>query len=76
MDVKTVLSEIGSWPLEERLRLVEEVWDGLCKQSLSMDADEELTRLLDRRLESLEQSPDAVIAWETVEARAVERFRQ
>ncbi len=76
MDVKTVLSEIGSWPLEERLRLVEEVWDGLCNQSLSRDADDELKCLLDLRLESLERNSDAVIPWETVEARAAERFRQ
>jgi putative addiction module component (TIGR02574 family) len=76
MDLKSVLSEVGAWPIEERLRLVEEVWDGLCEQGLSTDADDEVKHLLDRRLESLEQNPDAVIPWETVEDRAVKRFRQ
>jgi len=30
MDLKTVLDEVGAWPAEQRLRLVEEVWGGLC----------------------------------------------
>jgi putative addiction module component (TIGR02574 family) len=76
MDFKSVLNEVGAWPAEERLRLVEQVWDGLCKQGQAGEADEGLKRLLDRRIESLEQNPDAVVPWETVEARAVERFRR
>lgn len=76
MDLKTVLTEVRAWPIEERLRLVEEVWDGLCKESRSTDAGDELKLLLDRRLESLEQKPDAVIPWEAVEERAHNRFRR
>ena len=29
MDLKSVLDAVQSWPAEERLRLIEEVWDGL-----------------------------------------------
>jgi putative addiction module component (TIGR02574 family) len=76
MDLKTVLDEVGAWPAEQRLRLVEEVWGGLCAASDVAEVDGELRSLLDHRIESLDQNPDAVIAWEAVEARALARFRQ
>ena len=76
MDLKTILDEVGAWPAEQRLRLVEEVWGGLCAASNAAEVHGELKTLLDHRIESLDQNPDAVIPWETVEARALARFRQ
>ena len=29
MDLRTVLTAVESWPVEDRLRLIEAVWDGL-----------------------------------------------
>ena len=61
----------SAWPAEQRLRLVEEVWGGLWVADNVAGVHDELTTLLDHRIESLDQNPDAVIAWETVEARAL-----
>jgi putative addiction module component (TIGR02574 family) len=75
MDLQTVLTEVDSWPVEDRLRLLEEVWDRLIDQGYEPDVTEELKAELDRRLDALDKNPDAVVPWEVVEARALERFR-
>jgi putative addiction module component (TIGR02574 family) len=76
MDFESVLTAVRSWPTEERLRLIEEVWDELSEEDHPTELTEDLKALLDRRLEALEKNPDAVVPWEVVEARALERFRK
>jgi len=75
MDFNAVLSEVQSWPPEQRLRLIEEVWDGLAEEGQEPELTDDLKDLLDRRLEALDKNPEAVVPWEVVEARALERFR-
>jgi putative addiction module component (TIGR02574 family) len=76
MDFETVLIAVRSWPTEERLRLIGEVWDDLSAEDEASESTEELKELLDRRIEALERNPEAVVRWEVVEARALERFRK
>jgi putative addiction module component (TIGR02574 family) len=76
LDLKTVLAEVRSWPAEDRLRLVEEIWDDLSEVGREDELGEDLKSLLDRRLEALDRNPDAVVPWEVVEARALERFQK
>ncbi len=76
MDLKAVLTEVQSWPAEDRLRLIEEVWDGLYAEGHEPDPTDDLKALLDRRLEALGRNPEAVVPWEVVEARTLERFRK
>ncbi len=49
MDLKTVLNELEACPAEQRLRLVEEVLDGLCLANDALIHDE-LKILLDQRI--------------------------
>jgi putative addiction module component (TIGR02574 family) len=76
MDFETVLAVVRSWPTDERLRLIEEVWDDLSEEDHPSELTEDLEGVLDRRLEALEKNPDAVVPWEVVEERALERFRK
>jgi hypothetical protein len=55
MDLKAVLDEVGAWAAEQRLRLVEELWGGLCAASDMAEVHDELKTLLDHRIESLDQ---------------------
>ena len=32
MDLETVLTGVDTWPIEDRIRLVQEVWDRLADQ--------------------------------------------
>ena len=74
MDLKAVLTEVGTWPAEERLRLVQEVWQTLREEEFDPELDPDLKALFDSRLESLERNSDDVIPWQTVEARLIERW--
>ncbi len=47
MDLKTVLLEVRSWPAGDRLRLVEQVLDGLSEEGIEADLTEDLKDLLD-----------------------------
>lgn len=76
MDLQAVLSEIGAWPVEDRLRLIGEIWNGLADQDHQSPLSDELKAELDRRLAELDRSPQAVVSWEAVEARALGRFQQ
>lgn len=66
MDLKTVLTEIQSWPTEDRLRLIEEVWDGLANDSYEPALTKELKELLDRRLAALDSDPSNVTTWDEI----------
>ena len=66
MNLKTVVSEVGCWPVEERLQLLEEIWEGLGNQGHAPELTEDLKALLDRRLAALEANPGGVITWDEI----------
>ena len=76
MDLQSVLAEVGAWPEADRLRLIEEVWDGLSDDGAEPEPSEELKAELDRRVAVADANPDAGVPWEVVEARALARFRK
>ena len=75
MDLMSVLREVNTWPVEERLRLVHEVWDQLVEQGVDPDLTHELKAELDRRLSEDEADPDDVVSWQDVKAAALKRAR-
>jgi putative addiction module component (TIGR02574 family) len=76
MDYHSVLSEVETWPVRDRIRLVQDVWDQLVDPGVEPEPTDELKAELDRRIEEMDRDPDAGIPWETVKARALERFRR
>ena len=66
MDLESVLTEVGTWPVEDRLRLMEQVWDGLNEQQYEPELTDELKSKLDRRLDALEANPDDVVTWDEI----------
>ncbi len=68
MDLKAVLTEVQSWPPEDRLRLIEEVWDRLSDEGYESELTEELKDLLDRRLAALDADPGNVVTWDEIKA--------
>jgi putative addiction module component (TIGR02574 family) len=76
MDLTAVLSEVDSWPIDDRIRLVEEVWDRLVDQGSEPDLTEAQAAELDRRLAAYLASPGDVVPWEEVKAQAVARARR
>jgi putative addiction module component (TIGR02574 family) len=76
MDVQTVVNEVGSWPVEDRLRLMEEIWEGLLDQGYEPELTEMQKVELDRRLADDDAAPDDVVSWEEVKADALRRARR
>ena len=68
MDLKTVLAEVQSWPTEDRLRLIEVVWDGLSDQGYEPELTEDLKALLDRRVADLDADPGNVLTWDEIKS--------
>jgi putative addiction module component (TIGR02574 family) len=69
MDLQTVLTAVESWPAEDRLRLIERVWDGLAATSNGSELTESQKLDLQRRLETYRDNPKAGSSWEDVKAR-------
>jgi putative addiction module component (TIGR02574 family) len=76
MDLQTVLSEVNSWPIEDRIRLAQEIWDRLGDQGHQSELSEATKAEVDRRLAGHAANPGAAIPWEQVEADALARLRR
>jgi putative addiction module component (TIGR02574 family) len=55
--------------VDERLRLVEEIWDSIAESVDSMELPESHRVELDRRLAAMEANPVAGSSWEEVKSR-------
>jgi len=75
MDWKTVISETDSWPVEERIRLLHELWDRLVDRGYEPKLTEEQKTELDRRLAEDDSAADDVLSWEEVKAQAPPRLQ-
>jgi len=73
MDVPSVLREVDAWPVQDRMLLVQELWDRLVDQGYEPELWENLRDELDRRLAADEAAPDDVVSWEEVKAEALKR---
>jgi putative addiction module component (TIGR02574 family) len=62
--------------VDERLRLVQEIWDSIATESERVSLTEAQEQEIDRRLSTHASNPDAAIPWEQVEADALARLRR
>ncbi|WP_256369008.1 addiction module protein [Aquisphaera insulae] len=75
MDYQVVLHEVESWPIDDRVRLVQDLWDRLADQGHEPDLTVEMKAELERRIEELDRNPDAGIPWEQAKSKSLERIR-
>lgn len=73
MDLQTVLNAVEAWPAEDRLRLMERIWDGLLDQGVEAGLTEAQKAEIDRRLADDDATPNDVFTWEEVKAEAFRR---
>ena len=60
--------------VEDRLQLVQEIWDSLEADVERLPLTEAQRREIDRRVAALDAKPEAITPWEVVEARAWARI--
>ena len=73
MDLQSVLTAVESWPVEERLRLMDGIWDGLLKQGREPELTAAQEAEIDCRIAEDNAAPDDVVSWDEVKAEALKR---
>ncbi len=73
MDLPTTLSQITALSLEERLWLVQAIWDSIPPEQIPVDLSEDQKRMLDRRRAELDANPDNVLTWEQIKAHVLRK---
>ena len=62
--------------IEERLTLVEEIWDSITADSTAVPLTQAQRDELDRRIADHEANPDDVVSWEEVKTSITERLKK
>jgi putative addiction module component (TIGR02574 family) len=75
VDVPAALAEISTLSIEERLSIVEAIWDTIAADSEQLPLTPAQQALIEQRLAAHAADPDAVVAWEDVKAQALARSR-
>jgi putative addiction module component (TIGR02574 family) len=75
MDLATTLAEIVSLSVDERIRLVEAIWDSIAAEPSQPELTAAQKQELERRLAAHTAAPEAVVPWEEVKAQALARAR-
>jgi len=66
--------EIDNLSAEERLELIESLWESLIDNPSSIPVTDAQKRILDDRLNEIEAGDDAGIPWEEVKARITKQL--
>jgi len=62
--------------IEERLTLVEELWDSIAADSSAIPLTQTQRDELDRRIAEHEANPDDVVSWEEVKSTLTKRLKK
>lgn len=73
MDLSQTLAEINALPIEDRLRLVHEIWDGIAAEKPVIEPSGAQRQELDRRIAALEANPDDLISRDELRRRLQKR---
>ena len=76
MDLSTTLAEIASLSVDERIRLVEAIWESITAEPGQPKLTEAQQQELERRLAAHPASPEDVVPWEEVKGQALARARR
>jgi putative addiction module component (TIGR02574 family) len=76
LDISATLAEIRSLSIDDRIRLVQAIWDTIAADQALLDLTDDLKQELDRRIADLEANPENVLTWEEIKVERVERANQ
>lgn len=62
--------------VEERLALVEDIWDSIAPESAALPLTDTQRTELDRRIDEHEANPEDVVPWEEVKAAISQRLKR
>lgn len=71
-----LLDQARKLSVEERVELVEAIWDTIAEQGAQLPITAAQKAQLDRRLADHEANPDDVIPWTEIKTEAIARLRR
>lgn len=71
--MSTIAKDILDLSVEERIQMVEDIWDSIAAVPEAVPLSEEQKRELDSRLEAYHRNPDAGSPWIEVRERILNR---
>ncbi|MDZ8052678.1 MAG: addiction module protein [Aulosira sp. ZfuVER01] len=74
MDITATLNEIAALSVEERIRLVQAIWDSIATEQAYPDLTEAQKQELDYLIDDYETNPGNLLTWEEIKA-SVKRQR-
>jgi putative addiction module component (TIGR02574 family) len=69
MSTSVFPSDFRSWPISQRLELLEQVWDSIVDDQALIELTEAQKTELDRRVAAHAAAPDRGASWEVVKSR-------
>jgi putative addiction module component (TIGR02574 family) len=66
MDITATLNEIEALSIEDRINLVQAIWDGIAEDKACADLANMQKQELDRRIADSENNQENVMAWEEI----------
>lgn len=71
-----LLDQARKLSVDERVELVEAIWDTIAEQATGLPVTDAQMAELDRRLADHEANPEDVVPWSEVKAEALARIRR
>ena len=68
MDFTATLNEIAAFSIEDRILLVQAIWDSIAAEQAYPDLTEAQKRELDYRIDDYEMNPHNILTWEKIKA--------
>ncbi|MGB3205728.1 MAG: addiction module protein [Crinalium sp.] len=68
MDITATLNAITALSVEDRIRLVQSIWDTIAAEQAYPELTDVQKQELDRRITDSELNPDNVMTWEEIKA--------
>lgn len=66
LDVNHTINELKALPLQDRLKVVEAVWDSIDEDGATVSLSAGQKAELDRRIAAHESNPNSVLTWDQV----------
>lgn len=76
MDLATTREAVRALSVDQRIELVQAIWDDIADEGTLPALTETQKAELDRRLAAADADPDDVVSWEAVRARIHDRPRR
>ncbi|NJN57947.1 MAG: addiction module protein [Leptolyngbyaceae cyanobacterium SL_5_9] len=75
MDLTTTLAQVKTLSVDDRIRLVQAIWDSISAEPEQLELAEAQQLELSRRLSDYESNPQAVVSWQEIKAQALSRAK-